>query len=228
MNRRLAPYDALLVCSFGGPNSSEDVVPFLRNVVRGKGVPDERLEEVGEHYYAVGAKSPINEQNIALRQALADELARRGLDLPVIWGNRNWHPYTVDALRDAHAFGARRLLVILTSAYASYSSTRQYREHLAASLADLGPARTASPIRPRGARAGDDEVGPSYLARRSRRGLPCRACPGGCVSKFPIGRDAPVPRARQRSPTNQPRASLSFQPPPAMKRSPRWEGPATR
>ncbi len=140
MNRRLAPYDALLVCSFGGPNSSEDVVPFLRNVVRGKGVPDERLEEVGEHYYAFGGKSPINEQNIALRQALADELARRGLDLPVIWGNRNWHPYTVDALRDAHAFGARRLLVILTSAYASYSSTRQYREHLAASLADLGPA----------------------------------------------------------------------------------------
>lgn len=140
MNRRLAPYDALLVCSFGGPNSSEDVVPFLRNVVRGKGVPDERLEEVGEHYYAFGGKSPINEQNIALRQALADELARRGLDLPVIWGNRNWHPYTVDTLRDAHAFGARRILVILTSAYASYSSTRQYREHLAASLADLGPA----------------------------------------------------------------------------------------
>lgn len=140
MTSPLSPYDALLVCSFGGPNSAEDVVPFLRNVVRGKGVPTERLEEVGEHYYAFGGKSPINEQNIALRQALADELARRGLHVPVVWGNRNWHPYTVDTLRDAHAFGARRLLVILTSAYASYSSTRQYREHLAASLAELGPA----------------------------------------------------------------------------------------
>src|SRR5690625_3004420 len=140
MNRRLAPYDALLVCSFGGPNSSEDVVPFLRNVVRGKGVPDERLEEVGEHYYVFGGESPIHEQNIALPQALAVELAARGLDLPVIWGLRKWHPYTADALRYAHAFGARRHLVSLTSAYAPYSSTRQYREHLAASLADLGPA----------------------------------------------------------------------------------------
>lgn len=138
MTRETAPYDALLVCSFGGPNAAEDVVPFLRNVVRGKGVPDERLEEVGEHYYAFGGKSPINEQNIALRQALADEFKRRAIDIPVLWSNRNWHPYSVDTLRDAHAFGARRILVILTSAYASYSNTRQYREHLAASLADLG------------------------------------------------------------------------------------------
>lgn len=135
-----APYDALLLCSFGGPNSAEDVVPFLRNVVRGKGVPDERLEEVGEHYYALGGKSPINEQNIALRSALAAELSHRGIDLPVVWGNRNWHPFTVDTLRDAHAFGARRILVLLTSAYASYSNTRQYLEHLAAALSELGPA----------------------------------------------------------------------------------------
>src|SRR5699024_2051289 len=130
------------VCSFGGPNAAEDVVPFLRNVVRGKGVPDERLEEVGEHYYSFGGKSPINEQNIALRQALADEFTRRGIRFPVLWSNRNWHPYTVDTLRDAHAFGARRILVVLTSAYASYSSTRQYREHLAASLDSLGTTGT--------------------------------------------------------------------------------------
>ena len=140
MNLTASPYDALLLCSFGGPNRPEDVVPFLRNVVRGKGVPAKRLEQVGEHYYHFGGKSPINGHNIALRDALAAELTRRGVRLPVIWGNRNWHPYTVDALRDAHAFGARRILVLLTSAYASYSSTRQYREHLAASLDELGPA----------------------------------------------------------------------------------------
>jgi len=133
----VTPYDALLVCSFGGPNATEDVVPFLRNVVRGKGVPEERLEQVGEHYFAFGGRSPINEQNLALRAALAQELARRGLDLPVLWGNRNWHPYTVDTLRDAHAFGARRILVLVTSAYASYSGSRQYREHLAAAVAEL-------------------------------------------------------------------------------------------
>lgn len=137
MHQSAAPYDALLLCSFGGPNASEDVVPFLRNVVRGKGVPDERLAEVGEHYFAFGGKSPINEQNIALRAALAAELGRRGVDLPVVWGNRNWHPYTKDTLRDAYAFGARRILTLVTSAYASYSGSRQYREHLAAAAAEL-------------------------------------------------------------------------------------------
>lgn len=132
------PYDALLICSFGGPNRPEDVLPFLRNVVHGKGVPDERLAAVAEHYHRFGGRSPINELNLALRAALAAELGARGIDLPVIWGNRNWHPYTVDTLRDAVAFGARRVLVLVTSAYASYSGSRQYREHLAAALAALG------------------------------------------------------------------------------------------
>lgn len=138
MSHPAAPYDALLLCSFGGPNRTEDVVPFLRNVVRGKGIPDERLEEVGEHYFAFDGKSPINEQNLALRAALAAELRERGVELPVLWGNRNWHPYTVDTLRDAVAFGAHRILVLVTSAYASYSGSRQYREHLAAAVSELG------------------------------------------------------------------------------------------
>lgn len=132
------PYDALLICSFGGPNRPEDVLPFLRNVVHGKGVPDERLAVVAEHYHHFGGRSPINELNLALRARLVEELAARGVTLPVIWGNRNWHPYTVDALRDAVAFGARRVLVLVTSAYASYSGSRQYREHLAAAVAALG------------------------------------------------------------------------------------------
>ena len=132
-----APYDALLIASFGGPNRAEDVVPFLRNVVRGKNIPDARLEEVGEHYFGFGGVSPINAQNLALRTAVEDELRERGIALPVIWGNRNWHPYTIDVLRDAHAFGVRRLLVLVTSAYASYSGSRQYREDFAAAAAQL-------------------------------------------------------------------------------------------
>lgn len=135
-----SPYDALLLCSFGGPNEPQDVVPFLQNVTRGKGIPEERLKEVGEHYYHFGGKSPINEQNLALREALENELKARGVHLPVIWGNRNWHPYTVDALRDARAFGAERVLALVTSAYASYSGSRQYREHLAACVTELGDA----------------------------------------------------------------------------------------
>lgn len=132
------PYDALLLCSFGGPNSYDDVIPFLQNVTRGKNIPEQRLREVGAHYYGFGGKSPINEQNLALRAALRDEAQARGLELPVLWGNRNWHPYTVDTLRDAAAFGAKRVLALVTSAYASYSGSRQYREHLAAARADLG------------------------------------------------------------------------------------------
>ena len=133
-----APYDALLLCSFGGPNAPEDVLPFLRNVTVGKNIPEDRLVEVGEHYSHFGGKSPINEQNLELVAALQAELARREITLPVIWGNRNWHPYTVDTLRDAVAFGAKRVLTIVTSAYASYSGSRQYREHLAAAITELG------------------------------------------------------------------------------------------
>lgn len=138
MTENALPYDALLLCSFGGPNATEDVIPFLQNVTHGKGIPEERLAEVGEHYYRFDGKSPINGQNLALVAALERELADRGIALPVVWGNRNWHPYTVDTLRDARAFGAQRVLTLVTSAYASYSGSRQYREHLAAAATELG------------------------------------------------------------------------------------------
>jgi ferrochelatase len=136
------PYDALLLYSFGGPDKPEDVVPFLRNVTAGKGIPDSRLEEVGEHYYAFGGKSPINEQNLALKAALEAELAERGIDLPVVWGNRNWAPYTDDAIDELERLGAERALALVTSAYSSYSGCRQYREDLAVVLdkrGQLGP-----------------------------------------------------------------------------------------
>lgn len=131
------PYDALLLLSFGGPEKPEDVVPFLQNVTRGRGIPAERLVEVGEHYLARGGRSPINDLNRELVAALRAELSRRGAELAVYWGNRNWAPYVTDALRDAHADGARRVLVLATSAYASYSGCRQYREDLAAALVTL-------------------------------------------------------------------------------------------
>ncbi|MFZ5870393.1 MAG: ferrochelatase [Actinomycetota bacterium] len=131
------PYDALLLMSFGGPEGPDDVLPFLENVTRGRGIPRERLLEVGEHYVAFGGRSPINDQNRALRAALRAELDRRGVDLPVYWGNRNWEPYVVDTLRQAHADGVRRLLMIATSAYASYSGCRQYREDVARALVEL-------------------------------------------------------------------------------------------
>lgn len=133
----LAPYDAVLLMSFGGPRRPEDVVPFLRNVTAGRNIPDERLEVVGEHYYGFGGKSPINEQNDALADALRAELTRRGIDVPLEVGNRNWTPYADDVLRDLHARGARRVVMLTTSAYGSYSGCRQYREDLGRYLTAL-------------------------------------------------------------------------------------------
>ena len=133
----LAPYDAVLLLSFGGPDGPDDVLPFLRNVTAGRGIPDERLAEVAEHYHHFGGRSPINDQNRALLAALTAELSARGHDLPVIWGNRNWAPYVTDMLREAHESGVRRVLAVFTSAYSSYSSCRQYREDLAAALLTL-------------------------------------------------------------------------------------------
>jgi protoporphyrin/coproporphyrin ferrochelatase len=137
LSASVAPYDAVLLLSFGGPEQPADVLPFLENVTRGRGIPRERLEAVAEHYLRFGGRSPINGQNRALLAALRAELDERDLHVPLYWGNRNWDPYLVDALRQARADGARRLCVILTSAYSSYSSCRQYREDLAAALLAL-------------------------------------------------------------------------------------------
>jgi len=131
-------YDAILVTSFGGPESPADVMPFLENVLRGKNVPRERMLEVAEHYYHFGGKSPLNEQNRQLIAAIEEELAQHGPRLPVYWGNRNWHPMLPDTLRNMHADGVRRALAFVTSAYSSYSSCRQYREDIARAQAVLG------------------------------------------------------------------------------------------
>lgn len=137
-------YDALLLAGFGGPEGQDDVIPFLRNVTRGRGIPDERLEEVAHHYRHFGGVSPINAQNRALKAALEAELARRGIDLPVYWGNRNWSPYLEDAVTDAAAAGDTNLLALATSAYSSFSSCRQYREDFARVLTDTGLAGTVT------------------------------------------------------------------------------------
>ncbi|MCL2453690.1 MAG: ferrochelatase [Micrococcales bacterium] len=130
----LAPYGAVLLASFGGPEGPDEVMPFLRRVTAGTGVPDARLAVVAEHYLARGGVSPINAANRALRDALAAELARRGVDVPVVWGNRNAPPWYAEALDEAEQVGASRVLALVTSAFASYSGCRQYREDFAEAL----------------------------------------------------------------------------------------------
>ena len=135
----MASFDALLVLSFGGPEGPDDVLPFLRNVTRGRGVPESRLAEVAAHYDHFGGVSPINAQNRALIEALRDEFAAHDIALPIYWGNRNWRPYAADAVAQMRADGVRRALVFTTSATASYSACRQYREDMAAAQASAGP-----------------------------------------------------------------------------------------
>jgi protoporphyrin/coproporphyrin ferrochelatase len=132
-------YDAFLLVSFGGPEGPDDVMPFLENVTRGRGVPRERLAGVAEHYYAFGGVSPINQQCRDLLAAVRADLAAGGLSLPVYWGNRNWTPYLTDTVRAMAADGVRRAVAFVTSAYSSYSGCRQYLDDIERARAAAGP-----------------------------------------------------------------------------------------
>ena len=131
-------YDALVLVSFGGPERPEDVMPFLQNVTRGRGVPPERLAEVAEHYLHFGGVSPINQQCRELLAAIRADFAAHGVDLPVYWGNRNWDPMLADTVAQMRDDGVKRALAFVTSAYGGYSSCRQYQEDIAAARAAVG------------------------------------------------------------------------------------------
>lgn len=132
-------FDAILVVSFGGPEGMADVIPFLENVTRGRGIPRERLEEVAHHYASFGGVSPLNAQNRALIAALRDELDAHGIDLPIYFGNRNWHPLLPDTMREMAEAGIRRALAFFTSGFSSYSGCRQYRENVWTAQQAVGP-----------------------------------------------------------------------------------------
>ena len=120
-------YDAILFVSFGGPEGHDDVMPFLENVLRGKNVPRERMLEVAEHYYHFDGVSPINRQNRKLITAVEASLRDAGCQLPIYWGNRNWHPLLTDTMQRMADDGIKKALAFVTSAFSSYSGCRQYR-----------------------------------------------------------------------------------------------------
>ncbi|HEY2265587.1 MAG TPA: ferrochelatase [Streptosporangiaceae bacterium] len=132
-------YDAFLLVSFGGPEGPDEVMPFLENVTRGRGIPRERLAGVAEHYYAAGGVSPINQQCRDLLELIRADFRAGGLSLPVYWGNRNWKPYLDDTVRSMAADGIRRAVAFVTSAYSSYSSCRQYLDDIDRARAAAGP-----------------------------------------------------------------------------------------
>lgn len=139
--------DALMVVSFGGPDGPDDVMPFLENVLRGKNVPRERMLEVSEHYHHFGGASPINEQNKALIAAIEKDFADHGIDLPIYWGNRNWHPMIPDTLEQMKQDGIKNALAFFTSMFSCYSGCRQYRENIAAAQAQIENAPEVHKVR---------------------------------------------------------------------------------
>jgi protoporphyrin/coproporphyrin ferrochelatase len=141
------PYDALLLLSFGGPEGPDEVMPFLENVTRGRGVPRSRLESVAEHYHHFGGASPINQQCRDLKAAIEADFAAHGLDLPVYWGNRNWHPFLADTLATMKADGVRRAAAFVTSAYSGYSCCRQYLEDIDRARAEVEGAPEIDKLR---------------------------------------------------------------------------------
>jgi ferrochelatase len=142
-------YDAFLLLSFGGPEGPDDVMPFLENVTRGRGVPRERLAEVAEHYHAFGGVSPINGQCRDLLAAIRAAFGAAGLELPAYWGNRNWTPFLADTVRQMADDGVERAVALATSAYSSYSACRQYWDDIDRAVAEVGPrAPKIDKIRP--------------------------------------------------------------------------------
>lgn len=165
----MSPYDALIVVSFGGPEKHEDVIPFLENVLRGRNVPRERMLEVAQHYYHFDGRSPINDQN---RELVAKLRAAAGI--PVYWGNRNWHPFLADTVRQMRDDGVRRAIAFVTSAFGSYSGCRQYMEDLDRALSDVQNALKIDKMRPFSAH-------PRFLEAMTSRVL-------DAIAKLPHGR----------------------------------------
>ena len=135
----MAEYDAFLLVSFGGPEGPDEVMPFLENVTRGRGVPRERLARVAHHYEAFGGVSPISQQCRDLLTAIGKDFAAAGVDLPLYWGNRNWRPFLDDTVARLTADGARTVIAFVTSAYGSFSSCRQYLDDIERARASAGP-----------------------------------------------------------------------------------------
>ena len=123
-------FDAVLLVAFGGPQGPEDVRPFLANVLRGRRVSPERVEEVAHHYERFGGVSPLTELTMKQAAALETALTARGVGLPVHVGMRNWHPFLGDTLTRMAASGVRRAIGVLAAAQRSYSGCLQYKENV--------------------------------------------------------------------------------------------------
>ncbi len=141
-------YDAFLLISFGGPEGMDDVLPFLKNVLRGRNVPEQRMLTVAHHYELFNGISPINEQNRQLISALRPLIESGEPHLPIYWGNRNWHPMLADTVKQMANDGIKRAIAFVTAGYSSYSSCRQYLDNIEEACAAVPDAPQIDKIPP--------------------------------------------------------------------------------
>src|SRR3954466_5172272 len=118
-------FDAVLVVAFGGPEGLADVRPFLANVLRGRRVAPERVEEVATHYEHFGGVSPLNAITRRQAEGLKMRLTDSGVNLPVYLGMRNWHPLLPDTLTTMARDGVTRAIGFVCAPHRSYSSCTQ-------------------------------------------------------------------------------------------------------
>ena len=136
-------FDSILLVGFGGPEKPADIMPFLRNVVAGRGIPDERLRAVEHHYLDVGGRSPYNELTERQRAGIERALRARGVDLPVYCGMRNWDPLLKDVIARMNADGRSRTLGVILASHRSEVSWQRYQGDVACAIAGnkgIGPA----------------------------------------------------------------------------------------
>lgn len=134
------PFDSVLMIGYGGPEKMDDVRPFLDNVLRGKHVPPERVEEVVGHYERVGGKSPFNELTFRQAAALEARLSETGTPLPVRVGTRNWTPRLADTLAALARDGRRRTVGVIMAPHQCQTSFEQYQKNVAEAREQVGPA----------------------------------------------------------------------------------------
>jgi protoporphyrin/coproporphyrin ferrochelatase len=131
-------HQAVLLIAFGGPNSMDEVRPFLANVLRGRPAPPQRIEEVVHHYEIIGGRSPLNDLTLRQAQALRERLRQDEIEIPVYVGMRNWHPYLRDTLAEMYGAGIRSALGFILSAQQNEAGWDRYMRDVEQARAELG------------------------------------------------------------------------------------------
>lgn len=129
---------AVLLASYGTPNSPDEVEAYYTHILRGRKPPYDRLEDLKRRYIAIGGRSPLLEITQRQAEALEKKLAEDGVQVRTYVGMRHWHPFIDDVAREICRSGLRELIVIPLTPHYSSTSVGEYRETVQRALTQLG------------------------------------------------------------------------------------------